>query len=50
MSVFIAIAGLLVLVAVHELGHFTAAKLTGMRIDVKSETELEDQRQEAEID
>ena len=31
MSVFIAIAGLLVLVAVHELGHFTAAKLTGMR-------------------
>jgi regulator of sigma E protease len=31
MSVFIAIAGLLILVAVHELGHFTAAKLTGMR-------------------
>ena len=31
MSVFIAIAGLLLLVAVHELGHFTAAKLTGMR-------------------
>jgi regulator of sigma E protease len=30
-SLFIAIAGLLVLVAVHELGHFTAAKLTGMR-------------------
>ena len=31
MSVFIAIGGLLLLVAVHELGHFTAAKLTGMR-------------------
>ncbi|HET7171323.1 MAG TPA: M50 family metallopeptidase [Gaiellales bacterium] len=31
MSVFIAIAGLLLLVAVHEFGHFTAAKLTGMR-------------------
>jgi regulator of sigma E protease len=31
MSVAIAIGGLLLLVAVHELGHFTAAKLTGMR-------------------
>ena len=31
MSVFIAIAGLLLLVAVHEFGHFSAAKLTGMR-------------------
>ncbi|HYX87713.1 MAG TPA: M50 family metallopeptidase [Gaiellales bacterium] len=31
MSVGIAIFGLLLLVAVHELGHFTAAKLTGMR-------------------
>jgi regulator of sigma E protease len=30
-SVAIAIAGLLALVAIHELGHFTAAKLTGMR-------------------
>jgi regulator of sigma E protease len=31
MSVFVAIAGLLLLVAVHELGHFSVAKLTGMR-------------------
>jgi len=31
MSVAIAIVGLLVLIAVHELGHFTVAKLTGMR-------------------
>lgn len=31
MSFFIAIFGLLVLVAIHELGHFTAAKATGMR-------------------
>ncbi len=31
MSVAIAIGGLLLLVAVHELGHFTAAKATGMR-------------------
>ena len=31
MSVFIAIAGLLLLVAVHELGHFAVAKMTGMR-------------------
>ncbi len=31
MSVFVAIVGLLLLVAVHELGHFTAAKATGMR-------------------
>jgi regulator of sigma E protease len=30
-SFFIAIFGLLVLVAIHELGHFTAAKATGMR-------------------
>ena len=35
MSVVIAIAGLFV-VAVHELGHFTAAKLTGMRAPVHS--------------
>ena len=31
MSFFVAIVGLLVLVAIHELGHFTAAKATGMR-------------------
>jgi regulator of sigma E protease len=31
MSVLVAIAGLLLLVAVHEAGHFSAAKLTGMR-------------------
>ena len=31
MSVAIAIGGLLLLVAVHELGHFAAAKATGMR-------------------
>ena len=31
MSVFVAIFGLLLLVAIHELGHFTAAKATGMR-------------------
>jgi regulator of sigma E protease len=31
MSFFVAIFGLLVLVAIHELGHFTAAKATGMR-------------------
>ena len=31
MSLLVAIAGLLLLVAVHELGHFSAAKLTGMR-------------------
>src|SRR5438067_5325059 len=31
MSVFVAVFGLLVLVAIHELGHFTAAKATGMR-------------------
>jgi len=31
MSVFVAIAGLLLLVAVHEAGHFSVAKLTGMR-------------------
>jgi regulator of sigma E protease len=31
MSVFVAIVGLLVLVAIHEAGHFTAAKATGMR-------------------
>jgi regulator of sigma E protease len=30
-SVFVAIVGLLVLVAIHELGHFSAAKATGMR-------------------
>ena len=31
MSFFVAIVGLLLLVAIHELGHFTAAKATGMR-------------------
>jgi regulator of sigma E protease len=31
MSFFVAVFGLLVLVAIHELGHFTAAKATGMR-------------------
>ncbi|HEY7258193.1 MAG TPA: M50 family metallopeptidase, partial [Gaiellales bacterium] len=31
MSVLVAIAGLLLLVAVHEAGHFSIAKLTGMR-------------------
>jgi regulator of sigma E protease len=31
MSVAVAIFGLLLLVAIHELGHFTAAKATGMR-------------------
>jgi regulator of sigma E protease len=30
-SFFVAVFGLLVLVAIHELGHFTAAKATGMR-------------------
>ncbi len=31
MSVLVAIVGLLLLVAIHELGHFSAAKATGMR-------------------
>jgi len=31
MSFFVAIFGLLLLIAIHELGHFTAAKATGMR-------------------
>src|SRR5690242_7817642 len=31
MSVLVAIVGLLVLVLIHELGHFSAAKATGMR-------------------
>ena len=31
MSFFVAVVGLLMLVAIHELGHFTAAKATGMR-------------------
>ena len=31
MSFAVAVFGLLLLVAIHELGHFTAAKATGMR-------------------
>ena len=31
MSFFVAVFGLLLLVAIHELGHFSAAKATGMR-------------------
>ncbi len=31
MSFFVAVVGLLLLVAIHELGHFSAAKATGMR-------------------
>ena len=33
MAIFIFIIGIIVLIVVHEFGHFVVAKLSGMRVD-----------------